>query len=59
MVDGKESWVERLDFMDDLYEDSSPDRWLNNSVNIRKTMELLSSKSKEIIERYYNKNKIQ
>ncbi len=54
---GKESWVERLDNMDKLYKDSSPDRWLNNSVNIRKTMLLLSKEAKDIIQKYYDKNK--
>lgn len=56
-VDGKESWVERLNFMDNLYKDSSPERWLNNSNKIRKTMELLSNRSKEVINKYYDKNK--
>jgi hypothetical protein len=57
VIDSKESWVERLDYMDNLYKDSSPERWLNNSTKIRETMSLLSKEAKDTIEKYYDKNK--
>lgn len=58
LVDGKESWLERLEYMNSIYNDekTSSIKWRENADNITKTMNLLSNNAKETIKEYYNKN---
>jgi len=55
MIDGKESWQERIDYMNDIHNDDKPVsiKWKENSDNITKTMNLLSNKAKETIKKYH------
>jgi hypothetical protein len=57
IIDGKESWQERLEYMNGIYNDDRPGsiKWRENSDNITKTMGLLSDKAKETIIKYYEK----
>jgi hypothetical protein len=57
IIDGKESWQERLEYMNGIYNDDRPGsiKWRENSDNITKTMGLLSNKVKETIIKYYEK----
>ena len=56
LIDGKESWQEKLEYMNGIYNDekTSSIRWRENADNITKTMNLLSSNAKETIKQYYN-----
>lgn len=58
LVDGKESWQEKVEYMNSIYNDEkiSSIKWRENSENITKTMNLLSNNAKETIKEYYNKN---
>ena len=57
IIDGKESWQERIDYMNEIYNDekSSSVKWRENAKNIEMTMRLLSDKAKETIIKYYEK----
>lgn len=59
IVDGKESWKERIDYMNGIYNDerykSAYIKWSENAKNIEMSMELLSDKAKETIIKYYEK----
>lgn len=57
IIDGKESWQERIKYMNGIYNDDRPGsiKWRENSDNITKTMSLLSDKAKETIIKYYEK----
>ena len=55
IINGKESWQERIEYMNGIYNDDRPGsiKWRENSDNITKTMSLLSDKAKETIIKYY------
>lgn len=57
IIDGKESWKERIDYMNGIYNDekSGSIKWRENAKNIEMTMGLLSDKAKETIIKYYEK----
>lgn len=59
IVDDKESWQERIDYMNGIYNDerhkSAYIKWSENAKNIEMTMGLLSDKAKETIIKYYEK----
>ncbi len=57
IINGKESWQERIEYMNGIYNDDRPGsiKWRENSDNITKTMSLLSDKAKETIIKYYEK----
>lgn len=57
IIDGKESWEERLEYMNGIYNDdkTSSIKWRENAKNIINTMSLLSKRSKEFIVKYYEK----
>lgn len=57
IIDGKESWEERIDYMNGIHNDekSGSIKWRENAKNIEMTMELLSDKAKETIIKYYEK----
>jgi hypothetical protein len=58
LIDGKEYWFERIEYMNGIYNDekSGSIKWRENAENITKTMNLLSEKAKETIKEYYNRN---
>lgn len=57
IIDGKESWEERVEYMNGIYNDDKPSsiKWRENAKNIINTMSLLSKRSKEVIVKYYEK----
>lgn len=57
IIDGKESWEERVEYMNGIYNDDKPSsiKWRENAKNIINTMSLLSKISKEVIVKYYEK----
>lgn len=56
IINGKENWLLKKLKWDDIYGEKSgiQDRWIENSKNIEKTMELVSKKAKDHIVKYYN-----
>jgi hypothetical protein len=59
IIDGKESWQERIDYMNGIYNNDRPVsiKWRENADNITKTMNLLSNKAKETIKKYQENSK--
>jgi len=57
IIDGKESWEERLEYMNGIYNDdkTSSIKWRENAKTIEMSMGLLSDKAKEKIIKYYEK----
>lgn len=59
IIDGKESWQEKVDYMNGIHNDDKPVsiKWKENADNITKTMNMLSNKAKETIRKYYENSK--
>jgi hypothetical protein len=57
IIDDKESWKERIDYMNGIHNDekSGSIKWRENAKNIEMSMGLLSDKAKETIIKYYEK----